>query len=66
MNISLMKGETKILGNQNVSQFNSNGFSKVLNPLNNTRMSKRLTGTLVSEYRPNVETSEVYTNGNRY
>jgi len=49
MSISLMKGESKILGkNQSVSQFNSNGFSKVLNPLNNTRTSKRLTGTLVS------------------
>ncbi|MFM7855065.1 MAG: hypothetical protein ACKO96_24850, partial [Flammeovirgaceae bacterium] len=49
MSISLMKGDTKLSGlNQNVSQFSSNGFSKVLNPLNNTRTSKRLTGTLVS------------------
>jgi hypothetical protein len=60
MNISLMKnGETKILsGTSGVSQFgSSNGFSKVLNPLNNTRISKKMSGTLVSEYRPNVEAS---------
>lgn len=25
-----------------------------------------MTGTLVSEYRPEIEVSEIYTNGNRY
>ena len=33
------------------------GFSKVLNPINNSRFGKKSTGTLVSEYRPMVETS---------
>lgn len=55
MNISVMKGESKFLAGSNQgSQFNSNGFSKVLNPINNTRFSKKMGGTLVSEYRPNV------------
>ncbi len=36
------------------TQFNPNGFSKVLNPVANTRFSKKMGGTLVSEYRPNV------------
>lgn len=65
MNISLMKSldgaqNTKILGNS------TNGFSKVLNPLAASRNSKRMQGTLVAEYRPQIEVSEVYTNGNRY
>ena len=67
MYISVMKGESKFLaGSNQMSSYNPNGFSKVLNPINNTRYSKKMGGTLVSEYRPNIETSEVYTNGNRY
>lgn len=58
MNISVMKGESKFLtGTNQMSTYNPNGFSKVLNPINNTRYSKKMGGTLVSEYRPNIETS---------
>lgn len=58
MNISVMKGDSKFLSNTNqLSSYNPNGFSKVLNPINNTRYSKKMGGTLVSEYRPNIETS---------
>lgn len=51
LNISL----AKTLGENNQASRvsgTSNGFSKVLNPLSNSRSSKRMTGTLVSEYRP--------------
>jgi hypothetical protein len=68
MNISVMKNEGRLGGNTVFpgSKFQTQGFSKVLNPINNTKIGKRMSGTLVSEYRPMVETSEVYTNGNRY
>jgi hypothetical protein len=63
LNISLMKtaGDASKVGGSAAS-----GFSKVLNPLAGSRSSKRMTGTLVSEYRPEIEASEIYTNGNRY
>jgi len=61
MNISFMKnsvaplmaGKSQFGG---ASKFSSQGFSKVLNPMN-SKASKRMSGTLVSEYRPVIETS---------
>ena len=55
MNISMMKSESKFLSGVNPgSKVNTQGFSKVLNPINNSKFSKKMSGTLVSEYRPNV------------
>ena len=36
------------LSSNSTSKFNSQGFSKVLNPINNTKISKKMSGTLVS------------------
>jgi hypothetical protein len=63
MNISFMKNSVAPLmagksqfGTGGASKFSSQGFSKVLNPIN-SKGSKRMSGTLVSEYRPVIETS---------
>ena len=53
MNISVMKNESKFSGGRSSfagsKMMNSQqGFSKVLNPINNSRFGKKSTGTLVS------------------
>ena len=66
ISLSVVKSNKPSLISNSSSRFlsSSTRFSKVVNPLSSSAKSN--TGMLVSEYRPEIDATEIYTNGNKY
>lgn len=65
MNLSVMRNtqnyqsQTKVLP--------PSGYTKLISPIAISKVDRKMHATtLASEYRPNVDASEIYTNGNQY